>query len=295
MSVSQLRKRGHARVHIVQPLTPWVQSVGPPSSSTFQGRYTPPWSSYFKTSWGQAMMHAAHPVHSPDVTTSLYRWAQCGFSGGTAPTVASALVPELPEVEAYRRLAEGALGRPVERAVVGDRRFVRGHVVTPTPPSPRWPAGLVHPGPASRQAASAALTLAHGPRRAARSGLRAALRHDGAAARSTGVPGWTGSSTRASATSRRGTGSPSASRTVAGWWCATRACSAGSSSTPTSRCSGPTPSRSPPPSCAGPSSTARWRSRPGSWTSTAWPAWATSSPTRCCGAPRSPLTDVPAH
>jgi formamidopyrimidine-DNA glycosylase len=35
-------------------------------------------------------------------------------------------VPELPEVEAYRRLAEGALGRPVERAVVGDRRFVRG-------------------------------------------------------------------------------------------------------------------------------------------------------------------------
>jgi len=72
------------------------------------------------------MMHPAQPVHSPDVTTSLYRSAQCGFSGGTAPTVASAVVPELPEVEAYRRLAEGALGRPVERAVVGDRRFVRG-------------------------------------------------------------------------------------------------------------------------------------------------------------------------
>jgi formamidopyrimidine-DNA glycosylase len=35
-------------------------------------------------------------------------------------------VPELPEVEAYRQLAEGALGRPIERAVVGDRRFVRG-------------------------------------------------------------------------------------------------------------------------------------------------------------------------
>jgi len=35
-------------------------------------------------------------------------------------------VPELPEVEAYRQLAEGALGRPVERAVLGDRRFVRG-------------------------------------------------------------------------------------------------------------------------------------------------------------------------
>src|SRR5580704_14471198 len=72
------------------------------------------------------MMQPAQPVHSPDVTTSLYRSAQCGFSGGTAPTVASAIVPELPEVEAYRRLAEGALGRPVERAVVGDRRFVRG-------------------------------------------------------------------------------------------------------------------------------------------------------------------------
>jgi formamidopyrimidine-DNA glycosylase len=40
-------------------------------------------------------------------------------------------VPELPEIEAYRRLAEGALGRPVERAVIGDRRFVRG------PSSPR--------------------------------------------------------------------------------------------------------------------------------------------------------------
>src|ERR1700688_3694997 len=73
------------------------------------------------------MMQPAQPVHSPDVTTSRYRWAQWGFSGGTTPTVASALVPELPEVEAYSRLAEGALGRPVERAVLGDRRFVRGH------------------------------------------------------------------------------------------------------------------------------------------------------------------------
>ncbi len=35
-------------------------------------------------------------------------------------------MPELPEVEAYRQLAEGALDRPVARAVVGDRRFVRG-------------------------------------------------------------------------------------------------------------------------------------------------------------------------
>jgi len=35
-------------------------------------------------------------------------------------------VPELPEVEAYRRVAEGSLHRPVERARLGDRRFVRG-------------------------------------------------------------------------------------------------------------------------------------------------------------------------
>jgi formamidopyrimidine-DNA glycosylase len=36
-------------------------------------------------------------------------------------------VPELPEVESYRSLAEGALGRRIERIEVGDRRFVRGH------------------------------------------------------------------------------------------------------------------------------------------------------------------------
>ncbi len=35
-------------------------------------------------------------------------------------------MPELPEVEAYRRLAEGAVGRPVARAELGDRRFARG-------------------------------------------------------------------------------------------------------------------------------------------------------------------------
>jgi formamidopyrimidine-DNA glycosylase len=34
-------------------------------------------------------------------------------------------VPELPEVEAYRRLAQGALGRTVESVRVGDRRFLR--------------------------------------------------------------------------------------------------------------------------------------------------------------------------
>ncbi|HXQ44458.1 MAG TPA: DNA-formamidopyrimidine glycosylase family protein [Acidimicrobiales bacterium] len=35
-------------------------------------------------------------------------------------------MPELPEVEAYRRLAEGALHRPVATVAVSDPRFVRG-------------------------------------------------------------------------------------------------------------------------------------------------------------------------
>jgi len=43
-------------------------------------------------------------------------------------------VPELPEVEAYRRLAEGAVGRTVEAVEVVDPRFVRG---------PATPADLV--------------------------------------------------------------------------------------------------------------------------------------------------------
>ena len=38
---SQLRKRGHARVHVVQPFTPWMQSLGPSSSSRWKGRYLP--------------------------------------------------------------------------------------------------------------------------------------------------------------------------------------------------------------------------------------------------------------
>jgi len=40
-------------------------------------------------------------------------------------------VPELPEVEAYRRLATGAVGRPIAAAEIPDPRFVRG------PGSPR--------------------------------------------------------------------------------------------------------------------------------------------------------------
>jgi formamidopyrimidine-DNA glycosylase len=35
-------------------------------------------------------------------------------------------VPELPEIEEYRQLAERALGRPIATVLVGDPRFVRG-------------------------------------------------------------------------------------------------------------------------------------------------------------------------
>ena len=38
MSGSQVRKRGQARVHRVQPFSPWVQLSGPPSASTWKGR-----------------------------------------------------------------------------------------------------------------------------------------------------------------------------------------------------------------------------------------------------------------
>jgi hypothetical protein len=41
ISVSQVRKRGHARVHDVQPFFPWPQSVGPSSVSRWKGLYTP--------------------------------------------------------------------------------------------------------------------------------------------------------------------------------------------------------------------------------------------------------------
>ena len=41
ISVSQVRKRGQARVHDVQPFLPWPQSVGPSSSSRWKGLYTP--------------------------------------------------------------------------------------------------------------------------------------------------------------------------------------------------------------------------------------------------------------
>jgi hypothetical protein len=50
----------------------------------------------------------------------------------------------------------------------------------------------------------------------------------------------------------------------------------------------PTPPPSPPGSWVPPWPAAGRRSRPGSWTSPAWRAWATSSPTRSCGEPACP-------
>lgn len=71
-------------------------------------------------------------MHRPEVTTSVNKWAQCGFSGGTkrhtieaVPVDAGrryvAVVPELLEVECYRRLAERALDRPIAGVRVPDR------------------------------------------------------------------------------------------------------------------------------------------------------------------------------
>ena len=91
-------------------------------------------------------MQAAHPVHRPEVTTSVNSSAQCGFSGGMAlpyrdgpgprstarPRPGPARVgyprrvPELPEVENYRQLAEGALGRTVAKVSAPDPWFIKG-------------------------------------------------------------------------------------------------------------------------------------------------------------------------
>ena len=37
ISVSHVRNLGQARVHMVHPLTPWVQLSGPPSASMWNG------------------------------------------------------------------------------------------------------------------------------------------------------------------------------------------------------------------------------------------------------------------
>ena len=69
-SVSQFRKRGQARVHEVQPFSPWRQFASPSSSSRWNGVYAPGSCLYPITSWGQAMTQPAQPVHSPEVITS---------------------------------------------------------------------------------------------------------------------------------------------------------------------------------------------------------------------------------
>ena len=45
ISGSHSPEAGQARVHIVQPLIPWVQSSRPPSASMWNGLYRPPVSS----------------------------------------------------------------------------------------------------------------------------------------------------------------------------------------------------------------------------------------------------------
>src|SRR5258708_25767064 len=74
------------------------------------------------------MMHPAQPVHRPDVTTSSNRCFQCSFSGGMGSNITlPSVVPELPEVEFYRQLAEAtALRRTIKRIEALDPRYLRG-------------------------------------------------------------------------------------------------------------------------------------------------------------------------
>ena len=67
---SQARKRGQARVHVVQPFSPWMQLSRPSSSSRWKGRYLPSSCSYPMTSWGQVTTQPAQPVQRPVVMTS---------------------------------------------------------------------------------------------------------------------------------------------------------------------------------------------------------------------------------
>jgi formamidopyrimidine-DNA glycosylase len=101
------------------------------------------------------------------------------LSGGTKATLALPVVPELPEVEAYRRLALRALGRPVARVRVGDRRFLRGGL-TPS----RLRCVLVGHcfSAARRRGKLLVLDLDDGHRLALRFGMTGRLKVDGASA-----------------------------------------------------------------------------------------------------------------
>src|SRR4029079_19337490 len=90
--LSQARNRGQARVHVVQPFSPWMQLSGPSSSSRWNGLHVPLWWRESMTSCGHVSTHPAQPVHRPLVMTSSYssfhcavhRWA---LAGGTSVTV----------------------------------------------------------------------------------------------------------------------------------------------------------------------------------------------------------------
>ncbi len=67
ISGSHSRNRGHARVQMSHPLSPWVHWSGPRSSS-WMG-----WSFSYPRTWkGQTTTQAEHPVQSPVATTSLW-------------------------------------------------------------------------------------------------------------------------------------------------------------------------------------------------------------------------------
>jgi formamidopyrimidine-DNA glycosylase len=86
-------------------------------------------------------------------------------------------VPELPEVEGYRRLAEGAVARPIERAVIGDRRFVRGRTVPDDLLDALAGATITE---ARRRGKLLVLDISGGPRLGLRFGMTGRLLLDGA-------------------------------------------------------------------------------------------------------------------
>ena len=177
---SHKRNLGQARVHMVQPLTPWVQLVGATFGVDVERLVPPPGVIVGEHGVGTGHNAGRAPRCTvPEVTTSVNSSAQCGFWGAwpypiemglwagaqwparppdrptadrsparppSGPTALRATppgpdarrprpagrvgyprpVPELPEVENYRRFAEGALGRTVARVSAPDSWFIKG-------------------------------------------------------------------------------------------------------------------------------------------------------------------------
>ena len=225
-------------------------------------------------------MQAAQPVHRPEVTTSVKSSAQCGFSGGMAlpyrgrpagPRTAAPGPGWLPSAgaraargrDATGSWPSGPSGAPSPRSSTPDPWFIKGGA----------------DGPALRRA-----LVGHRLVAARRIGKLLLLDIDGGAdprdpVRDDRHPGGGRPVGRRrlvyapGATTRPGTGSPSASPTAGPWWSAIRGGSAASTldpdvSRPRARRRRHHPGRAGRRPCAG----RRPRSRPGCSTSPGWPA-----------------------